>query len=102
MLSFKDQCWARLHEDQRLFILGEKEEKSAKGFEYQDYKFKARQALQLWRRALMASSFRSWDEYKEEVRSDENCTVTPPRERMPKRLMLTVYTSFAHCRALES
>ena len=58
MLSFKEQCWARLHEDQRLFILGEKEEKSAKGFEYQDYKFKARQALQLWRKALMASSFR--------------------------------------------
>ncbi|GMI01243.1 hypothetical protein TrVE_jg13778 [Triparma verrucosa] len=66
MLSFKDQCWARLHEDQRLHILGKKEDQSAKGFEYQDFKFKARQALQLWTRALLASSFRSWDEYKEE------------------------------------
>lgn len=66
MLSFKDQCWARLHEEQRLHILGKKEDQSAKGFEYQDFKFKARQALKLWTRALLAKSFRTWDEYKEE------------------------------------
>ena len=66
LISFKDQCWARLSEDQRLYILGKKEDESAKGFEYQDYKFKARQALQLWTKALLAKSFRTWDEYKEE------------------------------------
>ena len=66
LIAFKDQCWARLSEDQRLYILGKKEDESAKGFEYQDYKFKARQALQLWTRAILAKSFRTWDEYKEE------------------------------------
>ncbi len=66
LISFKNQCWARLSDDQRLYILNKKEEESALGFEYQDYKFKARQALQLWKKAILAKSFRSWEEYKTE------------------------------------
>jgi len=66
LLNFAEQCWARLSEDQRLYVLGKKEEESAMDFAYRDHKFKTRQALQLWTRALLAKSFRSWESYKEE------------------------------------
>jgi hypothetical protein len=67
LLAFKEQCWGALSDEQRLHVLAKKEDESSKGFEYQDFKFKARQALQLWTRALLAKSFRTWDEYKEEI-----------------------------------
>ena len=65
LLTFKEQCWLRLSDDQRLYILGKKEEESAQGFEYQDTKFKQRQAMQLWKNCTTRKFFKKWDVYKE-------------------------------------
>ena len=67
LLSFKAQAWERLSDEQRLNVLGAREDASARGFEYQDFKFKARQASQLFSRSLLAKAFRTWDESKEEI-----------------------------------
>jgi len=48
LIGFVDQCWARCSEEQRLQVLGKKEEDTAISFQYRDHKFKVRQACQLW------------------------------------------------------